>query len=409
MHKILLKTLQILGLIALTILYSSFSYAAFTCSKDIGGANDENGQSDLTQLCIDESNLPTSYDVQLSWDETGLPGNNTGDACILFDTDTPGDGNINFALCLSIGGNPAALVSGPSLYSCNNATPDRCSGPTALTPVAGSQTSCTVTQEATDPFDATVPNGPGDDYPDDTVAECTIDIRDIPPGAAQVNAASFNSSSPNSNPVDLLAVVGGGFITIIKNATPDDGTAFNFTITDSIGGSNSVTINGSDSIVTSVAPGTYSISEAVPTGWSLTSASCDDGSSTPGNPVTGIVVGISETVVCTVTNSNLTADLSITKDDGSLTYTPGGTGTYTIVVRNNGPDNVTGAAIADNLPNGVTLSAPWTCSATAGSSCSAASGGSIGGNAVSLTADILNGGVVTVNVPVQFSANMSDY
>jgi len=104
-----------------------------------------------------------------------------------------------------------------------------------------------------------------------------------------------------------------------------------------------------------------------------------------------------------------TADLSITKDDGSLTYTPGGTGTYTIVVTNNGPDDVTAATIADNLPDGVTLSGAWTCAASAGSSCSAASGGSVGGSAVNLTADILNGGTVTVTVPVSYSSNMGDY
>lgn len=103
------------------------------------------------------------------------------------------------------------------------------------------------------------------------------------------------------------------------------------------------------------------------------------------------------------------ADLVITKDDGSLTYTPGGTETYTLTVTNNGPGPVTAASILDNLPDGVTLSAPWSCSATAGSSCSAVSGGSIGGGVVSLTADIINGGVISVIVPVQFSADMSDY
>ena len=102
-------------------------------------------------------------------------------------------------------------------------------------------------------------------------------------------------------------------------------------------------------------------------------------------------------------------DLSITKDDSSATYTPGGTGTYVLTITNNGPDAVTGAAIQDNLPSGVTLSASWTCSATAGSSCSAASGGSAGDSSVSLTADVLNTGVVTVNIPVQFSANPNDY
>lgn len=105
----------------------------------------------------------------------------------------------------------------------------------------------------------------------------------------------------------------------------------------------------------------------------------------------------------------LMVDLSITKDDGSVTYTPGGSASYTIVVTNNGPDDVAGAAIADNLPNGVTLSGPWSCVATAGSSCSAANGGVAGGNAVNLTADILNGGSLTINVPVNFSSNMGDY
>ncbi len=118
------------------------------------------------------------------------------------------------------------------------------------------------------------------------------------------------------------------------------------------------------------------------------------------------VDGVEYSQIC---ESPPTADLSITKDDSSLTYTPGGTATYTIVVTNNGPDDVTGATIADNLPNGVTLSAPWSCSATAGSGCSAVSGGSIGGSTVSLTADIINNGVITVNVPVQFSSDMNDY
>jgi len=116
--------------------------------------------------------------------------------------------------------------------------------------------------------------------------------------------------------------------------------------------------------------------------------------------------GVQYSQIC---ESTPTADLTITKDDGSLTYTPGGTGTYTIIVTNGGPDDVVGATIADNLPDGVTLSGSWTCASSAGSSCSAASGGSAAGTAVNLTADILNGGTITVTVPVNFSANMSDY
>ena len=103
------------------------------------------------------------------------------------------------------------------------------------------------------------------------------------------------------------------------------------------------------------------------------------------------------------------ADINIEKDDSSLNYAPGGTGTYELTITNNGPSSVAGVTIADNLPNGVTLSGAWSCTASAGSSCSSANGGSAGDSSVNLTADIINAGVITVTVPVQYSTNMSDF
>ncbi|MEM7401607.1 MAG: hypothetical protein AAF304_06625, partial [Pseudomonadota bacterium] len=101
------------------------------------------------------------------------------------------------------------------------------------------------------------------------------------------------------------------------------------------------------------------------------------------------------------------ADLSITKDDGSLTYTPGSTGTYTILVTNNGPDDVTGATIADNLPDGVTMTAPWTCTPSSGSSsCNTAPSTT---DPISIDVDIVNGDSITVTVPVSYSSDMTDY
>ena len=70
------------------------------------------------------------------------------------------------------------------------------------------------------------------------------------------------------------------------------------------------------------------------------------------------------------------ADLSITKDDFTGTAVAGGTTTYTVVVSNNGPSNVVGASVSDPLPSGVTA-LDWTCSATAGASCSASGSGAI--------------------------------
>ena len=52
---------------------------------------------------------------------------------------------------------------------------------------------------------------------------------------------------------------------------------------------------------------------------------------------------------------NATADLSITKSDGTTTAIPGTNTTYTITVSNAGPTSVTGAEVTDILPSGVTF------------------------------------------------------
>ncbi len=53
-------------------------------------------------------------------------------------------------------------------------------------------------------------------------------------------------------------------------------------------------------------------------------------------------------------------DLQITKTDGSNTYTAGSIVTYTVIVTNNGPNNVAGAVVRDNIPAQVT-SWDWVC------------------------------------------------
>ena len=72
----------------------------------------------------------------------------------------------------------------------------------------------------------------------------------------------------------------------------------------------------------------------------------------------------------------LQADLSITKTDGASEKTPGTPVTYTIVVTNNGPSDVTGASVADTIP-GALSNAAWTCVASSGSSCTASGTGDI--------------------------------
>ena len=70
------------------------------------------------------------------------------------------------------------------------------------------------------------------------------------------------------------------------------------------------------------------------------------------------------------------ADVSVTMSGDPNQYTPGAALTYTITVRNAGPDAANGTGVHDNFPNalqGVT----WTCVASGGASCAANGNGTI--------------------------------
>ena len=96
------------------------------------------------------------------------------------------------------------------------------------------------------------------------------------------------------------------------------------------------------------------------------------------------------------------ADLTITKDDGSSTATPGISTTYAIVVSNTGPSNVVGATVADLAPAGTTFTS-WTCAAAIGAACTDPSGT----GDVSTTVDLATGTSVTFTVvaSIDSSAN----
>lgn len=100
------------------------------------------------------------------------------------------------------------------------------------------------------------------------------------------------------------------------------------------------------------------------------------------------------------------ADLEIvSKDDGKTKFTPGSSTTYTIIVRNNGPEAVAGVPVKDTAPNKLTIDS-WTCTATAGSKCNEESGT---GN-LDTTVRVLVGGEVTfqVNATVSEDAKKDD-
>jgi len=78
-------------------------------------------------------------------------------------------------------------------------------------------------------------------------------------------------------------------------------------------------------------------------------------------------------------------DLSISKDDGLTSVTPGTIVHYTITVANAGPASALLAPVNDAVPAALT-GVTWACVATAGSSCGAASGSGNINTTVSLTA-----------------------
>ncbi len=101
------------------------------------------------------------------------------------------------------------------------------------------------------------------------------------------------------------------------------------------------------------------------------------------------------------------ADLAITKTDGKLLYTPGGTNTYTIVVSNNGPSNAANNTVSDPLPAGITT-ASWTCSGSGGGTCSANGIGAINDTAVNLPAGASVTYTLTMTVPSTFTGPLAN-
>ena len=95
------------------------------------------------------------------------------------------------------------------------------------------------------------------------------------------------------------------------------------------------------------------------------------------------------------------ADLQITKDNGTSTYAANGTLIYTVTVANNGPGNVNGALVTDNIPAQVT-GWNWVCSSQTGgaSGCNGMNGNSNFSDTVSLPA----GAGITYTVTANISA-----
>ncbi|HET7677274.1 MAG TPA: hypothetical protein VFK38_05420 [Candidatus Limnocylindrales bacterium] len=174
------------------------------------------------------------------------------------------------------------------------------------------------------------------------------------PGFSFASAKARSSTSVTSAMHDLagpfkIDLNTCGKIKIIKNAIPDDARDFsyttsgtglsNFTLDDD--GTNTGT--GGDiknEIEFTVAPGNYTVTETVPTGWSLTSLACTATGTGSSGAQDGtvpakanIVVGNLGSVTCTYTNTKL-ATLIVEKQ----TFPDGATGNFTFTSSGTGAD-----------------------------------------------------------------------
>ncbi len=338
---------------------------AWLYAVDDGGADDQPGQKDLnfleTGIDID---VPGELYVNWGLDNTDWSGNNSGDVCVLFDNDD--NGFADYSFCVTVQGAPAAITV-QQLYSCGDAAPDKCTNPIvpiAFTSDAGADPGTGNLIAPIDPFGNTPDNpltkdiiedilNPNPYYdPDHVVGNtCSYNTGVLPTeicytndtyvwatfteldlfnmgNPEMINVCSYPSSEPNSAPSDCVFLAGAGFLEIVKVADPDIAEDFTFNLgagQESAGGISSWTITGSGSTSTqgyfSFEPGSdYDLSEIVPSGWSLTDATClIEGSTTPtgtwsGTTVTDFSIQTGLTTTCTFTN-NAPVDVTVTKTD----------------------------------------------------------------------------------------------
>jgi Cys-rich repeat protein len=207
------------ALVCIFVLVLATPAFAERCIIDTDGANDDPGQKDVTQFCsaIGAGN-PYELHASASFDLTGLGGNNTADLCLLFDSDA--DGSINTALCSTLSGDPASMTN-VRLLTCDDTTSKRCNNAVQVnvcsnkksqsclsdadcgtgTCAAQYNTTCSSSQQATDPFPA------GDNSPWDTVIECAIDLDEFGPAGAKarlINMGAFSSTIPYSDMSDSV-------------------------------------------------------------------------------------------------------------------------------------------------------------------------------------------------------------
>ncbi|MEP7201973.1 MAG: hypothetical protein ABI894_05150, partial [Ilumatobacteraceae bacterium] len=291
------------------------------------------------------------------------------------DSSGPGAGNINTTVDLGVNGSVQFTVTGT---------------------IAGSTIGSVVnTASVSAPAGVTETDSANNSATDSTAVTSTAALSITKTDGQTTNVAGTSSTYTitvlNAGPSAVIdAAVGDGMPAALTNATwtctasgggncdnpgPTVGN-INTTVDLPSGGSATFTVNGTiDAAYTGVLTNTATVT--APPG------TIDDSADNSATDNTMIVAE---------------ANLVVSKTDGAVTATPGSSTTYTMTVSNSGPSVVTGATVSDAVPTGAT-SMNWTCTATAGSSCTASGSGSI-----TDTVTLRPAGVLTYLVTVVIAA-----
>lgn len=209
-------------------------------------------------------------------------------------------------------------------------------------------------------------------------------------------------------------VIAGGNVTytiVVSNPGPEAAVAA--TVTDTLpatltgaswtcaatAGSTCATQNGIDSIATTVdliagGSATFTVNAAVPAGTDGVQLVNTVNVAASNDPVAA-----NNSATDTTTILAPSTNLAITKTDGVTTVTQGGNVTYTIVASNAGPAAVTAAPVTDTMPAALSAMS-WSCSASVGGACGAASGT----GSIATTVDLAVGATATFTVNGTVSA-----
>jgi hypothetical protein len=321
----------------LTALFAIDPLPPYFIVNDLDGANDEPGQKDLNRMGRFDD--PSGYlDIFWNWDE-GSTGGNTLDACALFDGD--GDANIDFAICGQVGADDKLVAGSPKAYSCIDSDVFHCKSPVELSPLAGDLFAGTLA--SLDPAGSLItdtdPFGPrnSSEFPYDVTLRIKVK-KSFLSNAVLTNVCTYPSHTIDSSDYsDCVSNIGGGFLRIVKNTVGLDGS-FTFKVNPVADGQlgdacsqadpqtcrsyTITTVDGAGEVMIGAEiNATESVTEIVPAGWQLQSASCQvEGEQTTtgtydadSHTISGIAIDSGKFTTCTFTNAEQPAKLTVTK------------------------------------------------------------------------------------------------